>query len=78
MRSFAQSAMLIRRPMTAGALHALTDGQAQAVEAVESFYGISATVGEVSVTPSLAIVVLVAVLVVFCGLGARRLSGSIR
>lgn len=75
---FAQSAMLIRRPMTAGALHALTDGQAQAVEAVESFYGISATVGEVSVTPSLAIVVLVAVLVVFCGLGARRLSGSIR
>lgn len=75
---FAQSAMLIRRPMTAGALHALTDGQAQAAEAVESFYGISATVGEVSVTPSLAIVVLLAVLVVFCALGARRLSRLIR
>ncbi|WP_295782673.1 ABC transporter permease [uncultured Microbacterium sp.] len=75
---FAQSAMLIRRPMTAGALHALTDGQAQAAKAVESFYGISATVGEVSVTPSLAIVVLLAVLVVFCVLGARRLSRAIR
>jgi len=75
---FAQSAMLIRRPMTAGALHALTDGQAQAAKAVESFYGISATVGEVSVTPSLAIVVLLAVLVVFCALGARRLSRAIR
>ncbi|MFJ4037535.1 ABC transporter permease [Microbacterium sp. NPDC090007] len=75
---FAQAAMLIRQPMTAQAVDALAGGQVQAVDAVESFYGISSTVGGVEVTTSLAVAVLVAVFVVFSALGARMLSRRIR
>lgn len=75
---FAQSAMLIREPMTAGALDALTGGQAQAVDAVESFYGVTASVGDLAVTPGLAIAALVGVFVVFTALGAWQLARRIR
>ncbi len=75
---FAQSAMLIREPMTAQALTALAGDTGPAVDAVKTFYGISAKVGDFDVTASFAAGVLVAVFVVFAALGARQLARRIR
>lgn len=75
---FAQSAMLIRTPMTAQALAALAGDEGQAADAVKAFYGITAHVGEFEVTSGLAVAVLVAVFVVFAALGARQLARRIR
>lgn len=75
---FAQSAMLIRTPMTAQALSALAGDEGQAVDAVKAFYGITAHVGEFDVTSGFAVAVLVAVFVVFAALGARQLARRIR
>ncbi len=77
---FAQSAMLIRQPFTAQAVEALTAGdqQAQAAATVEQYYGITMTMGDVTVTPALAAAELGGVLVVFAALGAWRLSRKIR
>ncbi len=70
--------MLIREPMTAQALTALAGDTGPAVDAVKTFYGISAKVGDFDVTASLAAGVLVAVFVVFAALGARQLARRIR
>lgn len=75
---FAQSAMLIREPMTAQALEALTGGEGQALDAVKTFYGISASVGDLAISPGFATGVLVAVFVVFAALGTRQLARRIR
>lgn len=75
---FAQAAMLIRGPMTAEALAALTDGHAEASTAVEAFYGISADVGGLEVDSVFAVGLLAVVLVVFAALGARQLRLRIR
>jgi multidrug/hemolysin transport system permease protein len=75
---FAQSAMLIRQPYTARALDALVGGQKQASDAVSEFYGITASVGSVEITPGLAALVLLTVFVVFAGLGTWCLSRKIR
>jgi multidrug/hemolysin transport system permease protein len=75
---FAQSAMLIREPMTAQALSALAGDEGPAVDAVKTFYGISAKVGDFAVTPGFAVGVLVAVFVVFVALGSRQLARRIR
>jgi multidrug/hemolysin transport system permease protein len=75
---FAQSAMLIREPMTAQALESLTGGEGRALDAVKTFYGISASVGDLEITPGFAAGVLVAVFVVFAALGTRQLARRIR
>lgn len=75
---FAQSAMLIREPMTAQALSALAGDEGPAVDAVKMFYGISANVGDFAVTPGFAVGVLVAVFVGFVALGARQFARRIR
>lgn len=75
---FAQSAMLIREPMTAQSLEALAGSEGPAVDAVKTFYGISASVGDVEITPGFAVGVLVAVFVLFAALGARQLARRIR
>lgn len=75
---FAQSAMLLRRPYTAHALDAMTADQPQAVNSVENFYGLTASVGDWDISPGFAIVVLVVLLVVFAGLGAWQLRRKIR
>lgn len=75
---FAQSAMLIRQPYTASALDAVTGGQQQAIDAVSEFYGITASVGDTEISVGLAVIVLLAVLVVFAALGTWRLSRKIR
>lgn len=75
---FAQSAMLIRGPYTADAVQALTGGQAEAVSALERYYGITGFVGQTQITDGIAVAVLIGVVVVFAALGAWRLSRTIR
>lgn len=75
---FAQSAMLIREPVTAGALARLADGSAPAANAVRDFYGVRLSFGDTSVTPGLAAAELAAVAVVFTALSVLRLSRGIR
>lgn len=75
---FAQSAMLIRQPFTAQSLEALTTGQDQAAEAVEEFYGISASIGDLTISNGFAVAVLVVMIVVFAVLGTWRIGRRIR
>jgi multidrug/hemolysin transport system permease protein len=77
---FAQSAMLIRRPFTARAVDSLTarSHHELAAAAIEKYYGVSATIGHLTVTPAIAATELGIVLVVFAALGAWRLSRKIR
>lgn len=75
---FAQSAMLIREPMTAGALARLSDGSTAAADAVREFYGVTISVGGTEITPGIAAAELAAVVVVFTLLSVLRLSRGIR
>lgn len=77
---FAQSAMLIRGPFTQKALDAVTagPGHVEALKSVESFYGITASVGDWKITVTVAALMLAGVLVAFTALGAWRLSRKIR
>lgn len=77
---FAQSAMLIRGPFTHKALDALTvgSGQEQALAPLESFYGITASVGDWQITTPAAALALVGFTVVFTALSVWRLSRKIR
>lgn len=75
---FAQAAMLIRRPYTEQALVALVGDQDDAARAVRAFYGMSGSVGDFAVTTGVAVSTLVVVAVLFVGLGAWRLSRTIR
>jgi len=75
---FAQSAMLVRQPFTEASLAALTDGSPAASAEVESFYGITASVGGADVTTATAVAVLLTTIVVFASLGAWRMGRRIR
>lgn len=75
---FAQSAMLVRQPFTEASIAALTDGRPAALAEVESFFGITASVGGTEVTTATAVVVLLVVVVVFAALGAWRMGRRIR
>jgi multidrug/hemolysin transport system permease protein len=75
---FGQSAMLIRQPLTHGPLEGMTGGIAQADSAISSFYGMTAKVGDVTVTNGWALLELAAVLVVFLALGTWRMGRRIR
>ncbi|WP_051275050.1 ABC transporter permease [Cellulomonas sp. URHD0024] len=74
---FAQSAMLVRGPFTAQPLAVLTDGQPAAAADMESFYGLTASVGGLEITTTIAVTVMVVVLVVFAALGAWRIGRRI-
>lgn len=75
---FAQSALLLRQPLTHDALAAMTGGNAQASDAISAFYGMTAKVGDATVTDGWALLELGAVLVVFLALGAWRMGRRIR
>lgn len=77
---FAQSAMLIRGPFTQKALDAVTagPGHAEVLKTVESFYGITTSVGDWKITATVAALMLAGVLVAFTALGAWRLSRKIQ
>ncbi len=75
---FAQAALLIRQPLTHGPLEAMTGGVPQADSAISAFYGMTAKIGDVTVTNGWAILELAAIIVVFLALGAWRMGRRIR
>lgn len=74
---FAQSAMLMRRELTADTLSALVGGQQQAIDALSSYYGITAFVGDWEVTVPVVVAILAACVVVFTALAAWRIRARI-
>lgn len=75
---FAQSAMLIRLPFTEAPLAALANGKGAEFEALQSFYGATASVGGFRITDGIATAVLALVFIVFVVLASWRLSRKIR
>ena len=75
---FAQSALLIRQPLTHEALVRMTEGDARGETSISAFYGMTAKVGDLTITNGWALTELVGVLVVFLALGAWRMGRRIR
>ncbi|GIT78805.1 ABC transporter permease [Leifsonia sp. LS1] len=77
---FAQSAMLLRGPYTDQAIASLAEGaHAETVsDTIRAFYGVTASIGNFTVTTGFAVGILCAVLVVFSVLGGARLARGIR
>ncbi|WP_104126314.1 ABC transporter permease [Cryobacterium sp. Y57] len=75
---FAQAAMLLRQPFTAHSADALTDGQSEAVSALNDFYGIAISVGDFDVSSAGASTALAIICLVFALLSSFRLSRRIR
>ena len=75
---FAQSAMLIRQPLTQEPLERMTGGVAQADASVSAFYGMTAKIGDVTVTNGWALAEMGAIVVVFLALGVWRMGRRIR
>lgn len=75
---FAQAAMLVRGPFTDRPLAVLTDPVPGSAADVEAYFGITASVGGTEITTTIAVVVLVAVFVVFSALAAWRIGRRIR
>ncbi len=74
---FAQSAMLMRRELTADTLSTLVGGQQEAIDNLSSFYGITGFVGDWQVTTPVTVAILVACAVVFTVLAALRIRARI-
>ena len=75
---FSQASMLIRLPLTGSAIERLTGGQSQAVKAVNAYYGVDLSVGSVSISSTLATVVLVVFLLAFAALASVRIRNVLR
>jgi multidrug/hemolysin transport system permease protein len=75
---FAQAAMLIRQPLTHEPLERMTGGVAQADSTISAFYGMTAKVGEATVTNGWALAELGGIIVVFLVLGVWRMGRRIR
>ncbi|WP_304563208.1 ABC transporter permease [Cryobacterium sp. Hb1] len=75
---FARAVMLLRQPFTAHSAEALTDGQSEAVSALNDFYGIAISVGDFDVSSARAFTALAIVCLVFALLSSFRLSRRIR
>lgn len=74
---FAQTAMLMRRELTADTLSTLVGGQPQAIEALREYYGITAFVGDWEVTVPVVAGILVACAVAFTALAAWRIRARL-
>jgi multidrug/hemolysin transport system permease protein len=75
---FAQAAMLLRQPFTDESAGVLTNGNPLAQTALDSFYGIAISVGDLEVTNGFALAELAALFAVFAALAALRLGRRIR
>jgi multidrug/hemolysin transport system permease protein len=75
---FAQSALLLRQPLTHDALQTMTGGDQRAIDSISAFYGMTAKVGDATVTNGWALLELGAIIVVFLALGAWRMGRRIR
>ena len=62
---FAQSAMLLRGPYTANALDAITAGDPQAIDSLQTFYGMTASLGSFDISSGFAVAILCTLLVLF-------------
>ncbi|GAA3600111.1 ABC transporter permease [Klugiella xanthotipulae] len=75
---FGQAAMLFRRPFTADSLDTLAGGNAPAIDTVQTFYGITGSLGGVDLTTGIIVASLATVGVVFVLLGSWRIGRTIR
>ena len=75
---FAVAAMLFREPLTGGALSELARGNSEALGAVESFSGLTLSVGEWTLTTPAAVLMLVTVAAVFTVASLVRIRGRVR
>lgn len=74
---FAQTAMLMRRELTADTLSTLVGGQPEAIDTLSAYYGITAVVGDGEVTVPIVAVILVACAVAFTTLAAWRIRARL-
>lgn len=75
---FAQSAMLFRQEFAVTGLDALVGGNAEAIESLSAFYGITLSVGDWLVPAWFAVLMLLAMVVVFATAAAARIRSRIR
>lgn len=75
---FAIAAMLLRGPLTSGALAELAGDNAGASEAMESFYGLTISVGEWTPTTVAAVFILLGVAAMFTLASLARIRGRVR
>lgn len=74
---FMQAAVPIRQEMTADSLQAMTGGQAEAMTALQEVFGITASVGDWTVTNAYVVFILALMTVVFTLLAAVRIRRRI-
>ena len=74
---FAQSAMLMRRELTADTLSTLVGGQPEAIDSLSRYYGITAVVGDWVVTVPVVIAILTGCAVLFTALATWRIRKRI-
>lgn len=75
---FSPAAMLMRQPLTTDALDAISGGVPEAATQVSEYYGIDIFIGDLFVEPLWVILGLIAMGVVFTGLGAWRIGRTIK
>ncbi|UCR88458.1 ABC transporter permease [Mycetocola spongiae] len=75
---FAQSAALMRQPLTANALEDLADGHSEAITELSEFYGISLSVGDFDLNNGMILGIMAGIFVVFVLCGSWRIGRSIR
>lgn len=75
---FAQSAMLIRRPLVDQAVERLTAGNDDARTALQEFYGVTIGFHGEAIPPAVAVFVLAGLAIAFTLLGVARIRRAIR
>ena len=74
---FAQSAMLLRREFTAETLSSLVGGRQEAIDALRTYYGVTAFVGDWEVVVPFVLALLVVLAIAFTALAAWRIRARI-
>jgi len=75
---FAQSAMLLRQPFVDQALDQMTGGNAAVIDELNSYYGMTLSLGGADIGNPIAIAELSLLLILFALLGAWRIGRAIR
>jgi len=75
---FAQAAMLVRHPLVLDAANTLTSGDAKAMDQLGAYYGLDLYVGGSQISLLSAVLVLVAILLIFTILASRRIRTIFR
>ena len=74
---FAQSAMLLRREFTAETLSTLVGGRQEAIDALRTYYGVTAFIGDWEVNVPFVLAALVVLAIAFTTLAAWRIRARI-